>query len=81
MMVTVLTPARSKPDQNRIGAVLVSVIALTVVYRWFEHMSSQTKNNSIDIYCFSAKHASLRNKSKELLARNHDDVSRVRLHG
>ena len=32
--------------------------------------SDQTKNYKIDIYCFSAKHAALRSKSKDWLLRN-----------
>jgi hypothetical protein len=43
--------------------------------RGFEHRSGQTKNNAIGICCFSAKHAALRRKSKDRLARNQDNVS------
>ena len=43
--------------------------------RGFEHRSGQTKNNAIGICCFSAKHAALRRKSKDWLARNQDNVS------
>jgi hypothetical protein len=42
---------------NRIGGVMVSVLASSVVDRGFEHRSGQTKDYKIGIYCFSAKHA------------------------
>jgi hypothetical protein len=35
----------------------------------------QTKDNTIGICCFSAKHAALRRESKYWLARNQNDVS------
>jgi hypothetical protein len=41
----------------------------------FEPRSGQTKDYKIGIYCFSAKHAALRRKSKDWLARNQDNVS------
>jgi hypothetical protein len=41
-----------------------------------EHIcSGQTKDYEIGIFCFSAKHAALRRKNKDWLARNHDNVS------
>ena len=36
----------------------------------FDHRSGQTKDYEIGISCFSAKHAALRRKSKDWLARN-----------
>jgi len=33
--------------------------------RGFQPRSGQTKDNTNDIYCFSAKHASLNSKSKD----------------
>ena len=60
---------------NRIGGVMVSVIASSVVDRGFTARSGQTKDYEIGMYCFSAKHATLRSKSKERLARNQNDVS------
>jgi len=36
--------------------------------------SGQTKDYTIGICCFSAKHASLRRKSKDWLAQNENDV-------
>jgi len=41
----------------------------------FELRSSQTKEYEIGIYCFSAKHAKLRRKGKDWLARNQDNAS------
>ena len=60
---------------NRIGGVMVSVLASSVVDRGFEPRSGQTKDYKIGICCFSAKHAALRRKSKGWLARNQDNVS------
>jgi hypothetical protein len=60
---------------NRIGGVMVSVLASSAVDRWFVCLSGQTKDYEIGICCFSAKHAALRRKSKDLLARNQNNVS------
>jgi hypothetical protein len=54
---------------------MVSVLASTAVDRGFEPWSGQTKNNKIDMCCFSANHAALRRKSKDWLAQNLDNVS------
>jgi len=40
-----------------------------------DRRSAQTKDYEIGICCFSTKHASLRSKSKDWLARNQDIVS------
>jgi hypothetical protein len=61
--------------KDRIGGVMVSVLASSVVDNGFEPWSSQTKDYKIGICCFSAKHAALRRKSKDWLARNQDNVS------
>ena len=61
--------------KDRIGGVMVSVLASSVVDHGFEPWSSQTKDYKIGICCFSAKHAALRRKSKDWLARNQDNVS------
>ena len=42
---------------------------------WVRARSGQTKEYKIGICCFSAKHAALRKKSKDWLARNQDNVS------
>jgi hypothetical protein len=54
---------------NRIGG------KSRAVNRGFEPQLGQTKDYKIGICCFSAKHAALRRKSKDWLARNQDNVS------
>ena len=54
---------------------MVNVLASSAVDGGFEPRSSQTKDYKIGICCFSAKHAVLRRKSKDWLARNQNDVS------
>jgi hypothetical protein len=54
---------------------MVSVLASSAVYRGFEPRSGKTKDYEIGICCFSAKHAALRSKSKDWLARNQNNVS------
>jgi hypothetical protein len=53
------------PCFSRIGDVMVSVLAPSTVDGGYE----------IGISCFPAKHAALRRKIKDGLARNHDNVS------
>jgi hypothetical protein len=48
---------------------MVNVLASSAVDRGFELRSGQTKDYKIGISCFSAKHAALRRKSKDWLAR------------
>jgi hypothetical protein len=59
---------------NRIGGIMVSVLASSAVDRGFEPRLGQTKDYIIGICCFSAKHATLRRKSKDWLARNQKNV-------
>ena len=59
---------------NRIGGVMVSALASSVVDRGFKPRSNETKDCIIRICCFSAKHAALRRKSKDWLARNQKNV-------
>ena len=54
---------------------MVSVLALSVVDSGFEPLSGQTKDYKISICCFSAKHATLRRKSRDWLAQNQNNVS------
>ena len=54
---------------------MVNVLASSAVDRGFELRSGQTKDYKIGISCFSAKHAALRRKSKDWLARNQNNVS------
>jgi hypothetical protein len=49
---------------------MVSVLASSVVDRGFEPRSGQPKDYKIGICCFSAKHAALRRRNKDWLARN-----------
>ena len=60
---------------NRIGSVMVSVLVSSVVDRGFESRSGQTKDYTIGICGFSAKHTAFRKKSKDWLARKQDNVS------
>jgi hypothetical protein len=59
----------------RIGGIMVSVLASSAVDRGFDTRSGQTKDYKICIYCFYAKHASLRRKNEDWLARNQNNVS------
>jgi hypothetical protein len=52
-----------------------SVLASSVADSGIEPRSGQNKDYAIDICCFSAKHAALRGKSEDWLARNQDNVS------
>jgi hypothetical protein len=60
---------------NRIVGEIVSVLASTAIDHGFELRSGQPKDYEIGICCFSAKHAALRRKSKDWLARNQNNVS------
>ena len=60
---------------NRIGSVMVSVLASSAIDCGYEPRSCQTKEYRIGICCFSAKNAALRRKSKDWLARNQNNVS------
>ena len=61
---------------KRIIGVTVSVLASIEVDHEFKPWSGQTKDYKIGICCFSAKHAVLRKKSKDWMARNQDNVSK-----
>jgi hypothetical protein len=63
---------------DRIGGVMVSVLASSAVDREFEPRSGQTNDYEIGICCFSAKHAALRKKSKYWSALNQNNVSEWR---
>jgi hypothetical protein len=54
---------------------MVSVLASSAVDRGFKPRSGQTKDYEIGICCFSTKHAALRKKSNDWLARNQVSVS------
>ena len=57
------------------GAKSIAPWAEMLTSSGFEPRSGQTKDCIIGIYCFSAKHAALRRKSKDWLARNQNNVS------
>ena len=54
---------------------MVSVLATSAVDRGFEPRPGKTKYYKIGFFCFSAKHAAIRSKSKYWLARNQNIVS------
>jgi hypothetical protein len=54
---------------------MISVLALSAVYRGLELRSGQIKDYEISICCFSIKHTALRRKNKDWLAGNRDNVS------
>ena len=58
---------------DRMVDVMLSVFTSSSVDRGFEPWSGQTEDYKI--CCFSARHAALRRKSKDWLARNQDNVS------
>ena len=60
---------------SSISGVIVNVLALSAVNHGVEPQPGQTIDYIISICCFSAKHAALRRKSKDWLARNQDNVS------
>ena len=60
---------------NRISGVMISVIPSSAINRGFEPRSGQTKDYTISICCFFAKHSALRRKSKYWLARNENNVT------
>jgi hypothetical protein len=49
---------------------MVNVLVSSAVDRGFEPRAGQTKDYTIGICCLSAKHAALRRKRKDWLARN-----------
>ena len=55
-----ITINRTSNWVNRIGVVMVSVLASSAVKCGIEPQSDQTKDYKISIYCFSAKHSALR---------------------
>jgi hypothetical protein len=54
---------------------MVSLLALSVLDREFEHQSDQSIDYKIGICWFSFKHAALRSPSKDGLAQNQNNVS------
>ena len=69
---------------NRTSGVMVIVLASSAVDRGFEPRSGHTNDCGIGMCCLSTKHAALRRKSKDLLARNQNNVSKwsdMSIHG
>ena len=62
-------------QQHRIGVVMVSLLASSAVDSGFESRLGESKDSNSGMCCFSAKHAALRRKSKDWLARNKNNVS------
>jgi tRNA U38,U39,U40 pseudouridine synthase TruA len=60
---------------NRISGVMISVFVSSAVNRGFDPRSAQTKDYKFGICCFSAKHATLKSKNKDWLARNQNNAS------
>jgi hypothetical protein len=65
-ILTIYNSAHSTKNK-RIGGVMVSVLASSVVDRGFKPRSGQTWGYTIDICCFSATHAALRRKEQRLV--------------
>jgi hypothetical protein len=55
---------------NRIGDIMISMLATSAVERVLDPQSRQTEDYELGMCYFSAKHATLRRKSKDWLARN-----------
>ena len=60
---------------NDMGGVMVGVLSLSAVDRGFEPRSGQTKDYKIGICCFFTKLTALREKIKDWLAQNQNNVS------
>jgi hypothetical protein len=75
MFVLLTCGMQSHYHIQRIGGVMVIVLASSEVDRGFELLLGQSKDYNIGICCFFAKHAALRRKSKDGLARNQNNVS------
>ena len=60
---------------NLVSGVIISMLASNVD-RGFEHQSGQTNDYKIGICCIFEKHAALRSKGKDWLARNQNNASK-----
>ena len=54
-------------SMNRIGDVMDTVLASSVIDRGFEPLSGQTKDYKIGMFCFSAKHARIIKDKEQIL--------------
>ena len=67
-----------------LGGVIYILLVSNAIDRGFEYPSGPTKDYKIGIWCFSAKHAALRRKSKDWMDHNQDNVSEwgnISMHG
>ena len=62
-----------------VSGVIISMLASNVD-RGFEHQPGQTKEYKIGICCFFEKHASLRNKGKDLAGLKSEECVQVGRH-
>ena len=60
--------------EDYIGDIMVSMLSLSALVQGFELQSDPTEHYQFGIWCFYAKHAALRSKSKDLFAWNQDNV-------
>jgi hypothetical protein len=67
--------ARNAHQRLLIGSVIVSVLGLSAVDRGFKSRSGQTKDYKLVFVAYNTKHAVLKRKNKDWLARNQDNVS------
>ena len=75
-VIIFFSEANGSIGTNHMGGVMVSMLASSVVLdRGFGPRSGQAKNYQIGICGFPAKHAALRRKRKDWLARNLNNVS------
>ena len=70
-----LISSNTFPIINLVGRVMVNVVASSSVDRGFESRSSQCNDYKIGNCCFSERHTSIRNKGKDWVARNQNNVS------
>ena len=61
---------------NHIGGIMIYMFTSSVIDCGLEPWLGQSEDYKIGICCFCAKHAALRRKIKDWLARNQDDVSK-----
>ena len=70
-----MNPRRTGDKLARVVGIIVSVLTISAVDRRFERWLGQTKNYKTGSCCFSARHTTLRSKSKDWLAQNKNNLS------
>jgi hypothetical protein len=76
--IKLFSPVKLSEPNNKLSikiGVYGVMFASSVVDRGFKPWSGQTKDYKVGMCCFSTKHAALRSKSKDWLARNQNNVS------